>query len=159
MISPSIEPTKTESEVTGSDEQTGIGRVQPDEQDATSSTLLQWLRFTKIAISAGHLLQKQNEKHIFTSSLRSLKNTNRPTALAARDLVFLLISSPAAQGSLEAVRTTIASLIAARDAKLQQTLGYALWMRLLAASDVVDLSQLDLSDDSYWEPLLGPPRW
>jgi hypothetical protein len=153
-----IEPIKVTSETTDPDDQTGLGRVEVDEQDAISHTLLQWLRFTKIAISSGHQLQRNNEKGLFTSALKSLNNPDRPTALAARDLVFLLISSPAAQQNLEAIRTTIASLISARDAKLQQTLGYALWMRLLAASDVVDLSQLDLSDDSYWEPLLSGLR-
>jgi hypothetical protein len=153
-----IQPIKVASENTDPDEQTGLGRVEPDEQDATSSILLQWLRFAKIAISSGHPLQRDNENGILTSALKSLNNTSRPTALAARDLVFLLISSPAAQGNLETVNATIASLITARDAKLQQTLGYALWMRLLAASDVVDLSQLDLSGDSYWEPLLSGLR-
>jgi hypothetical protein len=158
VIPTPIEPIKIASEFTDPDEQTGLGRVEVDEQDASSNTLLQWLRFTKIAISSGHPLQRGNEQGLFTSSLKFLNNTNRPTALAARDLVFLLISSPVAQHNLKAVRNTIASLIAARDAKLQQTLGYALWMRLLAASDVVDLSQLDLSDDSYWEPLLSGLR-
>jgi len=153
-----IEPIKVASEPTDPDEQTGLGRVEHDENDTVNSVLLQWLRFAKIAISSGHLLQPENEQRLFTSALKSLNNISRPTALAARDLVFLLISSPAAQQNLEAVQTTIASLIAARDAKLQQTLGYALWMRLLAASDAVDLSQLDLSDDSYWEPLLSGLR-
>ena len=148
-----IQPIKVASETTDPDEQTGLGRVEPDEQDATSSILLQWLRFAKIAISSGHPLQRDNENGLLTSALKSLNNTSRPTALAARDLVFLLISSPAAQGNLETVNATIASLITARDAKLQQTLGYALWMRLLAASDVVDLS-----GDSYWEPLLSGLR-
>jgi hypothetical protein len=153
-----VEPIKVASVTTDPDEQTGLGRVEPDEQDAISSILLQWLRFVKIAVSSGHPLQTENEKGLLTSALTSLNNTNRPTALAARDLVFLFISSPAAQQNLEAVQTTIASLITARDSKLQQTLGYALWMRLLAASDVVDLSQLDLSGESYWEPLLSGLR-
>jgi len=153
-----VEPIKVASETTDPDEQTGLGHVEEDEQDVMSSPLLQWLRFTKIAILAGHPLHRENEKHLFTSGLKFLNNANKATALAARDLVFLLISSPAAQQNLEAVQTTIASLITAQDAKLHQTLGYALWMRLLATSDVVDLSQLDLSDDSYWEPLLSGLR-
>jgi hypothetical protein len=153
-----IESITIASETTDPDEQTGLVRVDPDEDDTTSNLLLQWLRFVKIAISSGHSLQRENEKGLFTSALKSLDNTNKSTALAARDLAFLLISSPAAQQNLDAVKTTIASLITARDAKLQQTLGYALWMRLLAASDVVDLSQLNLSDDSYWEPLLSGLR-
>lgn len=158
VTSTNTEPIKVASETTEPHEQTGLGRVEPDEQDTISSTLLQWLRFTKIAISSGHALQKENEKELFTSALKSLNNTDRPTALAARDVVFSLISSAAAQQDLEAVKTTISSLISARDEKLQQTLGYALWMRLLAASDVIDLSRLDLSDDSYWEPLLSGLR-
>lgn len=156
--SAAIEPIAVASETTDPDEQTGLGRVDPNEQDATSNLLLQWLRFVKIAISAGHPLRQEDEKILFTSALKSLSNTDRPTALAARDLVFLLISSPVAQQSLEAVQATITTLITVRDAKLQQTLGYALWMRLLAASDVVDLSRLDLSGDSYWEPLLSGLR-
>jgi hypothetical protein len=156
--STAIEPITVASETTDPDEQTGLGRVDPDEDDTTSNLLLQWLRFVKIVISSGHSLQRENEKGLFTSALKSLDNTNKSTALAARDLAFLLISSPAAQQNLDAVKTTIASLITARDAKLQQTLGYALWMRLLAASDVVDLSQLNLSDDSYWELLLSGLR-
>jgi len=156
--STAVDSIDVASETTEPDEQTGLGRVEPDGQDAISSTLLQWLRFTKIAISSGHPLQEGDEKDLFTSALKSLNNTNRPAALAARDVVFLLISSAAAQQNLEVVQTTIASLITARDAKLQQTLGYALWMRLLAASDGIDLSRLDLSDDSYWEPLLSGLR-
>ena len=158
LDSTTTEPIKVASEATNPDEQTGLGRVEYDEHDAVSSTLLQWLRFTKIAISSGHLLQKETEKGLFTSALEHLNNTDRATALAARDVVFSLISSTAAQQNLGAVRATIASLITARDEKLQQTLGYALWMRLLAAADVVDLSQLDLSGDSYWEPLLSGLR-
>jgi hypothetical protein len=158
VVPTTSEPITVASETTDPDEQTGLGRVDPDEHDATSNLLLQWLRFTKIAVSAGYSLQEEDENGLFTSALKSLSNTDRPTALAARDLAFLLISFPVAQQNLDAVQTTIASLITARDAKLQQTLGYALWMRLLAASDVVDLSRLDLSDDSYWEPLLSGLR-
>lgn len=133
-------------------EHNGLGGIETDDQDASNNIPLQWLRFAKIALSSGH--SSGNEDSLFSSALKFLNDANRATALAARDLVFSLISSPAAQSNFEAVRSTITSLIVARDSKLQQTLGYALWMRLLAASDVVNVSSIDLSDDSYWEPLL-----
>lgn len=118
---------------------------------------LQWLRFAKKASPDGRTEDQENA--LFGNALQFLHHSDKSTALAARDLVFSLFSgSLAAQRNLDIVRGTINSLINAQDSKLQQTLGYALWMRLLAASDILDLSAIDLVDNAYWEPLLSGLR-
>lgn len=126
-------------------------------EDTSSDVALQWLRFAKIAAPTGRT--ESQEDALFRSALVFLHHPNKSTALAARDLVFSLFSSSsAAQRDLNNVRATLSSLINTQDAKLQQTLGYALWMRLLAASDDLDLSAIDLVDDGYWEPLVSGLR-
>jgi hypothetical protein len=137
-------------------EQDELSNVDPDKQDLSNDLALQWLRFAKQTVSPDCTTDREDS--LFASALRFLNDTHRSTALAARDLVFSLLSSKTGQNNLDAVRESIGSLIAARDAKLQQTLGYALWMRLLASSDGVDLSSVDLKDDSYWSPLLSGLR-
>jgi hypothetical protein len=137
-------------------EQDELSNVDPDEQDPSNDLALQWLRFAKQTVSPDCTTDREDS--LFESALRFLNDAHRSTALAARDLVFSLLSSKTGQNNLGAVRESIGSLISARDAKLQQTLGYALWMRLLASSDEVDLSSIDLTDDSYWLPLLSGLR-
>lgn len=137
-------------------EQDELSNVDPDQKDPSNDLALQWLRFAKQTMPTD--LTSEREASLFGSALNFLNDAHRSTALAARDLVFSLLSSKTGQNSLNAVRETIGSLISARDAKLQQTLGYALWMRLLACSDEVDLSSIDLNDDSYWSPLLSGLR-
>lgn len=147
------DPTTQSSNKAEEDE---LSNVDPDKQDPTNDLALQWLRFAKQTVSTDHASEREDS--LFGSALRFLNDTHKPTALAARDLVFSLLSSKTGQNNLDAVRNSISSLISARDAKLQQTLGYALWMRLLASSDDVDLSSIDLNDDSYWSPLLSGLR-
>jgi hypothetical protein len=137
-------------------EQDELSNVDPDKQDPSNDLALQWLRFAKQTVSTDLTLEREDS--LFGSALKFLNDAHRSTALAARDLVFSLLSSTTGQNNLGAVRESIESLISARDAKLQQTLGYALWMRLLASSDEVDLSSIDLTDDSYWTPLLSGLR-
>lgn len=137
-------------------EQDELSNVDPDKQDPSNDLALQWLRFAKQTVSIDHISEREDS--LFASALDFLNDTHRSTALAARDLIFSLLSSKTGQNSLNAIRETISSLISTRDAKLQQTLGYALWMRLLASSDEVDLSSIDLNDDSYWSPLLSGLR-
>lgn len=137
-------------------EQDELSNVDPDKQDPSNDLALQWLRFAKQAVSTD--LKSEREDSLFGSALKFLNDSHRSTALAARDLVFSLLSSKTGQNNLNAVRESVSSLISARDAKLQQTLGYALWMRLLGSSDEVDLSSIDLNDDSYWSPLLSGLR-
>jgi hypothetical protein len=134
------------------DEQDDLNSIDPDREDGSNDLALQWLRFTKQTLDSGRAHAREDA--LFQSALKFLGDTHRPTALAARDLVFSLLSSPTGQSNLTAVRESISSLITARDSKLQQTLGYALWMRLLAASDLMDLSSIDVNDESYWAPLL-----
>lgn len=134
------------------DHQEGLEGIETDSQEASSFAALQWLRFAKVALPNGRIHEHGNS--LFSSALKYLSDTNRSTALAARDLIFSLLPSETGQNNLQAVRSTISSLITARDLKLQQTLGYALWMRLLAASDEIDLSSIDLIDEAYWTPLL-----
>jgi hypothetical protein len=134
------------------DEQDDLNSIDPDREDGSNDLALQWLRFTKQTLDSGRAHEREDA--LFQSALKFLGDTHRPTALAARDLVFSLFSSPTGQSNLTAVRESISSLITARDSKLQQTLGYALWMRLLAASDLMDLSSIDVNDESYWAPLL-----
>lgn len=137
-------------------EQDELSNFDPDRQDPSNDLALQWLRYAKHTASTE--LTSEHEDSLFGSALQFLNDSHRSTALAARDLVFSLLSSKAGQNNLTAVRESIGSLISTRDAKLQQTLGYALWMRLLASSDSVDLSSIDLNDDSYWTPLLSGLR-
>ena len=137
-------------------EQDELSNIDPDKQDPVNDIALQWLRYAKQNVSTDRTTEREDS--LFGSALRFLNDTHRSTALAARDLVFSLISSKTGQNNLDAVRESISSLISARDAKLQQTLGYALWMRLLASSDEVDLSSIDLIEDSYWSPLLSGLR-
>lgn len=148
-----IEFVKAEPELSTADYGSEHEDVPALSQDSSSNASLQWLRFAKIAVSS---YQTTDHEHtLFSNALEFLQHGNRPTALAARDLVFsLFTSSEVAQKSLDAVRVTIGCLIASPDSKLRQTLGFALWMRLLAASDILNLSALDLMEDSYWEPLL-----
>jgi hypothetical protein len=134
------------------DEQDELNSIDPDEEDGSSDLALQWLRFTKQSLISGRAHEREDA--LFQSALKFLGDTHRSTALAARDLVFSLLSSPTGQNNFTAVRDSISSLITARDSKLQQTLGYALWMRLLAVSDVMDLSSIDINDEAYWAPLL-----
>lgn len=133
-------------------EQNGLKSIDSDGQESSNDVALQWLRFAKHVLMSDRA--HEGEDGLFQSSLKFLNDPHRSTALAARDLVFSLITSAAGQNNLVAVRDTISSLITARDAKLQQTLGYALWMRLLAASDALDLSSIDLNHDEYWTPLV-----
>lgn len=147
------EPTAQSSDKA---EQEELSDVDLDKQDPSNDIALQWLRFAKRTVSTDHASERENS--LFASALKFLNDTHRSTALAARDLVFSLLSSKTGQSNLAAVRGSIDSLISARDAKLQQTLGYALWMRLLASSSDVDLSSIDLNDDSYWSPLLSGLR-
>lgn len=137
-------------------EQDDFNSVNPDRPDPWNDRALQWLRFAKQMPTSGPTHEREDS--LFKSALRFLNDTHRSTALAARDLVFSLLSSPTGQSNLVAVRESISSLISARDAKLQQTLGYALWMRLLATLGEANLSWIDLNDDSYWEPLLSGLR-
>jgi len=137
-------------------EQDELNSVNLDKLDPSNDLVLHWLRFAKQALSSGRTHEREDD--IFKSALKFLSDTHRSTALAARDLVFFLLSSKTGQKNLAAVRESISSLISARDARLQQTLGYALWMRLLACSGEVDLSSIDLTDDSYWSPLLSGLR-
>ena len=137
-------------------EQDELSNVDPDKQDPSNDLALQWLRFAKQTVSTD--FSSEREDSLFGSALKFLNDAHRSTALAARDLVFSLLSSKTGQNNLEAVRESVSSLISARDAKLQQTLGYALWMRLLASSDEVNLSSIDLYDDTYWSPLLSGLR-
>jgi len=137
-------------------EQDELNDVDPYKQDLSNDLALQWLRFAKKVLSSG--LSHEREDALFASALGFLNDGHRSTALAARDLVFSLLSSKTGQNNLIIVRDSISSLISARDAKLQQTLGYALWMRLLASSGEVDLSTIDLYDDLYWSPLLSGLR-
>lgn len=133
-------------------EQHGLDNVDADGQERQNDVALQWLRFAKHVLMSDRT--HEGEDGLFQSALKFLNDPHRSTALAARDLVFSLITSAAGQKNLVAIRDTISSLITARDAKLQQTLGYALWMRLLAASDALDLSSIDLNNDEYWAPLI-----
>lgn len=152
----SAEPVyvEIETEIADSGDNT---KQQRNEVDTPLQVALQWLRFAKLVAPDGRT--ESQEDILFGSALQFLHHSNKSTALAARDLVFSLFSgSSAAQRNLIAVRETISSLINAQDSKLQQTLGYALWMRLLAASDVLDLSAIDLTDDAYWEPLVSGLR-
>jgi hypothetical protein len=137
-------------------EQNGLNGIDPDAEDATGSHGLQWLRFTNQVLKSDRTHERK--AGIFKSALNFLNDTHRPTALAARDLVFSLLPSVTGQDNLSAVRKSIGSLITSRDSKLQQTLGYALWMKLLAVSDVIDLSSIDVNDQSYWTPLLSGLR-
>lgn len=137
-------------------EQDELSNVDPDKQDPSNDLALQWLRFAKQTVSTDRTSEREDS--LFASALNFLNDTHRSTALAARDLVFSLLSSKTGQNNLNAVRDSVSSLISARDAKLQQTLGYALWMRLLASSSEVDLSSVNLKDDSYWSPLLSGLR-
>lgn len=145
-------PVESTANLTIGDHLEGLEGIETDSQEASSFAALQWLRFAKVALPSGSVHEHRNS--LFGSALKYLSDTNRSTALAARDLVFSLLPSETGQNNLQAVRSTISSLITARDSKLQQTLGYALWMRLLAASDDVDLSSIDLIDEAYWTPLL-----
>jgi hypothetical protein len=137
-------------------EQDELSNFNPDKQDPSNDLALQWLRFAKQIVSTDPTSERADS--LFGSALKFLNDNHRSTALAARDLVFSLLSSKTGQNNLDAVRESIGSLISARDAKLQQTLGYALWMRLLASSDDVDLSSIDLNQDSYWSTLLSGLR-
>jgi hypothetical protein len=134
------------------DDQDGLHSIDADREDGSSDLALQWLRFTKQTLASGRAHEREDV--LFQSALKFLGDPQRSTALAARDLVFSLLSSLTGQNNLAAVRESIGSLITARDSKLQQTLGYALWMRLLAVSDLMDLSSIDVNDESYWAPLL-----
>lgn len=147
------DPTTRSSDTAEEDE---LSNVDPDRQDPSNDLAFQWLRFAKQSVSTDHTSEREDS--LFASALKFLNDTHRSTALAARDMVFSLLPSKTGQNNLDAVRESISSLISARDAKLQQTLGYALWMRLLASSDEVDLSSIDLNDDSYWSPLLSGLR-
>ena len=137
-------------------EQDELSNVDPNQKDPTNDLALQWLRFAKQTVSTE--LTSEREDSLFESALKFLNDTHRSTALAARDLVFSLLSSKTGQNNLNAVRESIGSLISARDDKLQQTLGYALWTRLLASSDEVNLSSINLNDEVYWSPLLSGLR-
>ena len=148
-----VDPTTQSSHKAEQDE---LSNVDPDKQDPSNDLALQWLRFAKQTVPTDHTSEREDS--LFASALKFLNDTHRSTALAARDLVFSLLSSKTGQNNLNAVRESISSLISARDAKLQQTLGYALWMRLLASSDEVDLSSVNLNDHSYWSPLLSGLR-
>ena len=147
------DPTTRSSDKAEEDE---LSNVDPDRQDPSNDLAFQWLRFAKQSVSTDHTSEREDS--LFASALKFLNDTHRSTALAARDMIFSLLPSKTGQNNLDAVRESISSLISARDAKLQQTLGYALWMRLLASSDEVDLSSIDLNDDSYWSPLLSGLR-
>ena len=147
------DPTTRSSDQAEEDE---LSKVDPDRQDPSNDLAFQWLRFAKQSVSTDHTSEREDS--LFASALKFLNDTHRSTALAARDMIFSLLPSKTGQNNLDAVRESISSLISARDAKLQQTLGYALWMRLLASSDEVDLSSIDLNDDSYWSPLLSGLR-
>lgn len=133
-------------------EQDGLDNKDLDREDALGDVALQWLRFAKQVLTSDHAHELENG--LFECALKFLNDTHRPTALGARDVVFSLLSSSKSQSNLSAVRECISSLITARGLKLQQTLGYALWMRLLAVSDVIDLSSINIHDDAYWAPLL-----
>jgi hypothetical protein len=148
--------TDTTTQSSNKNEQDELNGVDPYKQDPSNTLALHWLRFAKQTLMSG--LTHEREDALFTSALGFLNDTHRSTALAARDLVFFLLSSLTGQNNLAVVRESITSLISARDAKLQQTLGYALWMRLLASSGEVDLSSVDLNDDAYWSPLLSGLR-
>lgn len=145
-------PTHSDSQTADHDDEQ-FDEVAKGDQDASVDSKLQWLRFTKQTVPRG-----QNEGHeqaLFKKALELLKSIDRATALAARDLAFALFSSSSvAQKQLKGFRETISALIDSSDSKLQQTLGYALWMRLLAASDVLDVSAIDLKNDAYWQPLI-----
>lgn len=140
------------AQISNKGEQDGLDSIDADGQERLNDVALQWLRFAKHGLMSDRT--HEGEDDLFQSALKFLNDPHKSTALAARDLVFSLITSAAGQKNLVAVRDTISSLITARNAKLQQTLGYALWMRLLAASDALDLSSIDLSNDEYWAPLI-----
>lgn len=163
LVTVAVEVLTNTDKTSSSTIKSGSQDVDKDDQDddegakdskaASKSTVLYWLRFAKQVVPAAR--NGDHEQALFRNALGLLHHTDRATALAARDLVFSYFSSSTtAQKNLNAVRETIRALIDSSDSKLQQTLGYALWMRLLAVSDQLDVSEIDLNDDAYWQPLI-----
>ena len=89
---PDTDSVKAEQLSSTADDRSEHEEVPATNQGQSSDASLYWLRFAKIALCSGHDID--HEDSLFINALEFLKHGDRPTALAARDLVFSLFASP-----------------------------------------------------------------
>jgi hypothetical protein len=127
------------------------------EGTSKAPSALQWLLFARRVLAQSNIVHDQEE--MLRAALCLIGTLDKSTALAARDLVFLLLSlgSVNAEGA-KLLQLITTALISAQDSKLHQTLGYSVWLQAVASTDRGSALCFDISVDTYWQLILAGLR-